>query len=62
MRYIWGVITSIAFHHALDYHLVFEFLPVERTRFSGQLDGLGDGHERVRDSLNFNCSVFDVHT
>ena len=29
--------------------------------FSSQLDGYGDGRERVRDSLNLNCSVFSVH-
>ena len=42
----------------LDDHLVFDFFPVEGTGFSSQLDGLGDGRESVRDSLNFNCSVF----
>ena len=42
----------------LDYQLVFDFSPVEGTRFYSQLDGLGDGYESVRDSLNFNCRVF----
>ena len=42
----------------LDDHLVFDFFPVEGTGFYSQLDGLGDGCESVRDSLNFHCTVF----
>ena len=51
----------VAFHHTLDDQLVFAFFTVEGTWFPIQLDGLGDGRDRVRDSLNFDCSVFDIH-